>query len=77
MENINIVDAAIANDKEAFMQAFSAAINTKVLDALELKKVEVASTLITPPEEVSTNEVETNTPEVSGTESIDSATDEF
>lgn len=77
MENFNLVDAVVANDKESFMQAFNAAINTKVLDALELKKVEVASTLITSPEEVSTNEVETNTPEVSGTESVDSAANEF
>ena len=71
MDNINIVDAALAQDKEAFMQAFNAAITNKVSDALELKKVEIASTLITTPEEVATNEVETTTTEVDGTESND------
>lgn len=69
MDHINIVDAAIAQDKDAFMQAFNAAITNKVSDALELKKVEVASSLITTPEEVATNEVETTTTEVDGTES--------
>jgi hypothetical protein len=75
MDNINIVDAAIAQDKDAFMQAFNAAIANKVSDALELKKVEVASSLITTPEEVTTNEVETITPEVDGTESDSSISD--
>jgi hypothetical protein len=73
MDNINIVDAAIAQDKEAFMQAFNAAIINKVSDALELKKVEVASTLINKPEEVATNELEAITTEVDGTESDSSA----
>lgn len=76
MDNINIVDAALAQDKEAFMQAFNAAITNKVSDALELKKVEIASTLITTPEEVATNEVETTTTEVDGTESNGSVSDE-
>jgi len=76
MDNINIVDAAIAHDKEAFMQAFNAAITNKVSDALELKKVEVASSLITTPEKVATNEVETITTEVDGTESDSSISDE-
>jgi hypothetical protein len=76
MDHINIVDAAVAQDKEAFMQAFNAAINNKVSDALELKKVEIASTLITTPEEVATNEVETTTTEVDGTESDSSVSNE-
>jgi hypothetical protein len=75
MDNINIVDAVVAHDKEAFMQAFNAAISNKVSDALELKKVEVASSLITTPEEVATNEVETITPEVVGTEPNSSISD--
>lgn len=53
METINIVDAVIAGDKETFMQAFNAALADKVTDALEIKKVELASTLITPQEEPS------------------------
>ena len=76
MDNINIVDAALAQDKDAFMQAFNAAITNKVSDALDLKKVEIASTLITTPEEVATNEVETATTEVDGTESNSSVSDE-
>jgi hypothetical protein len=76
MDHINIVDAAVAQDKEAFMQAFNAAINNKVSDALELKKVEVASSLITTPQEVATNEVETTTTEVDGTESDSSVSNE-
>jgi len=62
MDTINIVDAVLAGDKETFMQAFNAALSNKITDALEVKKVELASTLITPqevPQEtVATNEVE-------------------
>ena len=45
---VDIVDAALAQDKESFMQAFNAAIAQKVTDALEVKKVEIASSLINP-----------------------------
>lgn len=76
MDHINIVDAALAQDKDAFMQAFNAAITNKVSDALDLKKVEIASTLITTPEEVATNEVDTPTTEVDGTESNSSISNE-
>jgi hypothetical protein len=50
MDSVKIVDAAIAGDKESFMAAFNSAIADKVGDALEVKKVEVASSLITAPE---------------------------
>jgi hypothetical protein len=43
-----IVEAILAKDKETFMAAFNAALATKVGDALEVKKVEVASSWITP-----------------------------
>jgi hypothetical protein len=56
MDSIKIVDAAIAGDKEAFMAAFNSAMADKVTDALELKKVELASTLVSP--ETQTTEVE-------------------
>lgn len=46
----NIVDNILMNDKESFMQAFNAAISAKVSDALELKKVEIASSLVVPDE---------------------------
>ena len=55
MDTVEIVNAAVAGDKETFMSAFNSAIANKVTDALELKKVELASTLITPQE---TTEVE-------------------
>lgn len=41
-----IVDNALLNDKEGFMSAFQAAMATKVADALEVKKVEVASNML-------------------------------
>ena len=50
MDTISIVDAAIAQDTDAFMNAFNAAIMPKVSTALEVKKVEVASSLLTPEE---------------------------
>jgi hypothetical protein len=43
-----IVDSILDGNKESFMAAFQAAIAAKVTDALEVKKVEIASTLITP-----------------------------
>lgn len=74
MESFNIVDAAIAGDKESFMTAFNAALVNKVTDALEVKKVELASTLIVPQEEPveMSNEVET-TEEQPGIDGSDSA----
>lgn len=43
-----MVDSILNGDKESFMQQFQAAMATKVSDALEVKKVEMASTLIAP-----------------------------
>jgi hypothetical protein len=43
-----VVESILANDKESFMAAFNAALAAKVNDALEVKKVEVASSWITP-----------------------------
>jgi hypothetical protein len=62
---VNIIDAAIAQDKDAFMQAFNDAISQKVVDALEVKKVEIASNLLGT-QEVETNEIETAETEVDG-----------
>lgn len=69
MNTIDMVNAALSGDKEAFQAAFNATIADKVSDALEVKKVEVASSLITPQED--TNELETNEVEVDGSESSD------
>ena len=45
-----LVDSILQN-REGFMDEFKAAIAAKVSDALEIRKVELASTLITPQEE--------------------------
>lgn len=76
MTTIDMVTAALSGDKEGFKSAFDAAIGQKVTDALEVKKVEIASSLITP--EVETNEIESVETEVDGSiESIDgTATEE-
>lgn len=62
---VEIVNAALAQDKDAFMQAFNNAISQKVVDALEVKKVEIASNLLGT-QEVETNEIETTQAEVDG-----------
>lgn len=65
LAKFSIVDAALAQDKDAFMQAFNNAISQKVVDALEVKKVEIASNLLGT-QEVETNEIETTEAEVDG-----------
>lgn len=45
-----IVDAILNSDKERFNSAFENAIATKVTDALEIKKVEIASSFLNTPE---------------------------
>ena len=55
METIDLVNAAIAGDQGAFKAAFDSAMAARVTDALEVKKVEIASSLLTP--EVETNEI--------------------
>ena len=69
MNTVDMVTAALSGDKEGFQAAFAAAMSDKVTDALEVKKVEVASALLTPQEE--TNELETNEVEIDGSESSD------
>ena len=44
--SLQAVTAAIAGDKEGFANAFNSAIANKVTDALEVKKVEIASNLL-------------------------------
>jgi hypothetical protein len=75
--SIDAVTAAIAGDKEAFVNAFNTAIASKVSDALEVKKVEIASNLLdVSPEEVS-NETEVSETEVDGSgTSAESSTEE-
>ena len=46
MDTVELVNLAIAGDKEALMAAFDNAMAAKVTDALEIKKVEIASNLL-------------------------------
>ena len=71
METIDLVNAAIAGDKEAVKAAFDATMAARVTDALEVKKVEIASSLLTP--QVQTNEVEGIETEVDGSSDAESA----
>ena len=62
--SVDAVTAAIAGDKESFLNAFNNAIAAKVGDALEVKKVEIASNLLG--QEEVTNEIEGLETEVDG-----------
>ena len=70
MSSLDIVNAALMNDKEALVAAFNSEIAGSVSDALEVKKVEIASTILNTEEP--TNEVETTEVEVDGsTDAVD------
>jgi hypothetical protein len=69
MDAQSIIDAAISGNMDAVKTAFDSAIAAKVTDALDVKKVEIASTLLGT-EEVP-NESETTEVEVDGAESND------
>jgi hypothetical protein len=57
-------------DKEALVAAFNSEVAGRVTDALEVKKVEIASTILNTEEP--TNEVETTEVEVDGsTDAVD------
>lgn len=73
MDAIELVNAAIAGDRDATAAAFNAAIANKVSDALEVKKVEIASTLLGDTQEEVPNESENIETEVDGSGSEDSA----
>lgn len=63
MSTLDLVNAALTGDKEAFTAAFNNEIGARVTDALEVKKVELASSLINAEEE---NEVEATQVEIDG-----------
>lgn len=71
LSKISIVDAALAQDKESFMKAFNDAIAVKVSDALEVKKVEIASNLLGQQEVEGSNEIQTDEAEVDGSGNAD------
>lgn len=62
MDSNAIIDAILNQDADAVKNAFNDAISAKISDALDIKKVELASTLVNPEENVDdTDEVETET----------------
>jgi hypothetical protein len=56
--SVQAVTAAIAGDKEGFLNAFNNAIANKITDALEVKKVEIASNLLGVQDEIQTSQTE-------------------
>jgi len=52
METVDLVTAVINGDKDSAAAAFNAMMAGKVSDSLELRKVELATNLFTPEEEV-------------------------
>lgn len=62
---LDAVNAAIMGDRDGFMQGFQSVIADKITSALEVKKIEVASSLLSP--EVS-NDIENVETEVDGSD---------
>jgi hypothetical protein len=62
METTEIVDAVLNQDAEAFKSAFDNVLAQKVADALEVRKIEIASNLVAkdelPAEEIVDNDEE-------------------
>lgn len=46
MNTVELVNLALAGDRDALSSAFNATMAAKVTDALEIKKVEIASNLL-------------------------------
>lgn len=71
--SLQAVTAAISGDKEGFINAFNSAIANKVTDALEVKKVEIASNLLGVQDEIQTNETEVDGSSADVAAAVDSA----
>lgn len=69
MDTNDIVNAIMQGDQEQFQSAFNAVMAAKVSDALDVKKVEVASNLVTPEEDF--NEDDGTETEVNGDDEFD------
>lgn len=59
MNSENLLNAIFSQNADAAVEAFSGALSAKIADALEVKKVEVASNFISTPE---TSDVEYSEP---------------
>jgi len=66
-----LLDAIDSGDKETMDAAFATALNAKIADALDAKKIEVAQSIYGKnPNNVIGDEVETETSEDNGTEEV-------
>jgi hypothetical protein len=61
MNSESLLNAIFSSDVEAASEALNGALASKVANALEVKKVEIASNLISAPAEMSSAEVATET----------------
>jgi|APGre2960657373_1045057.scaffolds.fasta_scaffold04978_5 hypothetical protein len=61
MNSESLLNAIFSSDVEAASEALNGALASKVANALEVKKVEIASNLISAPTEMSSAEVATET----------------
>lgn len=68
MNTIDLVNAALAGDRDAVESAFSAVMADKVSDALEIKKVEIASNLLNTDKEETIDEPTEVQTEVGGSD---------
>lgn len=59
MNSESLVNAIFAKDGQLAADAFQGAIANKIADALEVKKVEIASNFISAPAEMNTDDVTT------------------
>lgn len=73
MDTVELVNLALAGDKDGLEAAFNNAMAAKVSDALEIKKVEIASNLLGTEEADETTDA---TIEVDGTDGSDSTESE-
>jgi hypothetical protein len=58
MNSESLLNAIFSSDVEAASEALNGALASKVANALEVKKVEIASNLISAPTEVATETVD-------------------
>lgn len=78
MDTIELVNAAISGDRDAVTTHFNSILASKVTDALEIKKVELATNLLTPQEEQNdTTETSIDADGTDGTESHSESEPQF
>jgi hypothetical protein len=61
MNTESLISSILSKDGDSAVEAFNAAIASKIADALEVKKVEVASNFISAPAEAPAEQIEAST----------------